>query len=339
LKEFKLVTRRVNEIKPDPEQPRKEFEQEKIENLAKTIKSQGIINPIEIDENNVIITGEMRWRSAKKAGLEELECKLFKDMDKWERLERQTIENLHHNLLTSEERENVITELWNSGRYDTKQQLADILGVNQPNITFLTIGKKMREKHKEKLNFKISSKSLYDISTLPDSYQKNVITKLKKGEIKPSEVQTFVSSVKDMPMDIKTEILKPNSELSLEDAIEISEVQNPEMRKESIKFVKKQKQDQERTKRYITKIAKGETKPYTMVINLDEKFINQSLDLKKKIYIKWHKKNVESYNEHVQKRVVEIIKEIYEFLGIQLEKLGTKKHLIDRKVIEIDIKE
>ena len=252
MKEYKLVIRKIDEIEPDPNQPRKEFDQEKIESLAKTIESQGIINPIEIDESNVIITGEMRWRSAKKIGLKEIECKLFEGMDKWDRLERQTIENLHHNLFTSEERENVITELWKSERYETQEELGNKIGLNQESISMILKAKEIREKNP---NVGFSTGSLYHISRLPDSYQKNVISKLEKGEIRPSEIQAFVSSIKDMPSDIKTEILKINSELTLEEAIDISQVQDPYMRQESINFVKKQKREQERTKNYIIEIA------------------------------------------------------------------------------------
>jgi len=336
MKKFKLVTKKVDEIKPDPDQPRKIFDEDEIENLANSIKSQGIINPVEIDEDSMIITGERRWRASKKAGLEEIQCKVYEGLDSIERLERQTIENLHHNLFTSEEKENVITELWNSGRYETQKDLANVLGMTQSNITMYTIAKKGRKVLGLNSYNDISSQNIYHISRLPKSYQKDVITKIEKGRIKPSEIREFISSVKDMPSDIKTEILKPSSELTLEEAIDISQVQDPEMRKESINFVKKQKKQQEKTKQYVGEIARGEKEPYEEIKedHFDQKIIKQSIDLSKKIYIKWRRRNIESFNSQAQIQVEKIIREIQKFLR---EEWGERTQVIEIKSNEGDI--
>lgn len=63
--------------------------------MAVSIKNKGVINPVEIDENNMIITGEMRWRASKVAGLKTVPCKVLKIDDK-ERFLRQMHENIHH---------------------------------------------------------------------------------------------------------------------------------------------------------------------------------------------------------------------------------------------------
>jgi len=70
----------VEKIKPDPEQPRESFDKEKLKELAQTFKTQGIIQPIEIDENYQIITGERRWRAAKLAGLKKIPCKIVRGL-------------------------------------------------------------------------------------------------------------------------------------------------------------------------------------------------------------------------------------------------------------------
>lgn len=54
-----------NKIKPDPNQPRDEFDEEKVKQIAQTYDVQDIINPIEVDQDNVIVLGERRWRAAK----------------------------------------------------------------------------------------------------------------------------------------------------------------------------------------------------------------------------------------------------------------------------------
>lgn len=66
----------LSHINPNPNQPRKEFDQEAIEELANSIKSLGIIQPItvrKISNNNYqLISGERRFRAAKLAGLENI---------------------------------------------------------------------------------------------------------------------------------------------------------------------------------------------------------------------------------------------------------------------------
>jgi len=69
MTEKTVVMMDVNLIKPDPDQPRKTFNEDDIVATAFTIESQGLINPIEIDENNMIVTGEIRWRASKLAGV------------------------------------------------------------------------------------------------------------------------------------------------------------------------------------------------------------------------------------------------------------------------------
>ena len=90
----------INKIKPDSTQPRKDLTTVDIPELAQTIKSVGIINPIEIDKDYVIVTGEMRWRAAKEAGLKEIPCKII-EVTKDERFLRQFVENTQHARMTA----------------------------------------------------------------------------------------------------------------------------------------------------------------------------------------------------------------------------------------------
>ena len=65
---------RLDRIEPDPEQPRKEFDAEEIANLAGSIRSVGLIQPIAVRydagrDRYVILDGERRWRAAKQAGV------------------------------------------------------------------------------------------------------------------------------------------------------------------------------------------------------------------------------------------------------------------------------
>ena len=101
----------IEKIKSNPEQPRKSFDKEKLKELANTYKNQGVIQPIEIDENYQIITGERRWKAAKLAGLKKIPCKIVKGLTKEQKLERQLIENIHHEPLAEIDKAKAIKKL------------------------------------------------------------------------------------------------------------------------------------------------------------------------------------------------------------------------------------
>jgi ParB family transcriptional regulator, chromosome partitioning protein len=86
----------MNMIKPNENQPRRFFDQEKINLLAESIKEHGIVQPIVLkkdNENYVIVAGERRWRAAKLLGLKEVPAVVMELTDK-EVLEISLIENL-----------------------------------------------------------------------------------------------------------------------------------------------------------------------------------------------------------------------------------------------------
>ncbi len=96
---MQIISVPINKIKPDPNQPRQTLDHDKIGEMAQSIITEGVINPIEIDSKNFIITGELRWRAARVAKLKEVPCKVLKIADT-ERFRRQVIENIHHNTMS-----------------------------------------------------------------------------------------------------------------------------------------------------------------------------------------------------------------------------------------------
>ena len=74
---------KVIEIEPNKEQPRKHFDSESLEDLAKSIKRYGVIQPIIVNKKDnyyMIVAGERRWRASKIAGLTEIPC-IVRDND------------------------------------------------------------------------------------------------------------------------------------------------------------------------------------------------------------------------------------------------------------------
>ena len=91
-----IIEKNIDEIYPDPNQPRKTFHKPYLDGLAGSIKTEGLINPIEIDSTGKIITGEQRWRACKLAGLTKVRCQVNdKEYDEYDRLRHQLAENEH----------------------------------------------------------------------------------------------------------------------------------------------------------------------------------------------------------------------------------------------------
>lgn len=92
-----LKTLKITEVEPNREQPRKTFKQESLEELAESIKTYGIIQPIVVSKRDGyygIVAGERRWRAAKLAGLEEIPAIIRKDDDEQTNREIALIENI-----------------------------------------------------------------------------------------------------------------------------------------------------------------------------------------------------------------------------------------------------
>jgi len=227
----------VDSLKPDTKQPRKTFPTEEIESMAQTIKAQGTINAIEVDENNVIITGEIRWRGAKKAGVRTVPIRRIRHMTPTERLERQLIENLHHYELTSVERENAIYKLWKTGQYKSLRELANVLGYTHTTINAIIEAREFRDRV-GRLPSTTPTSLISETQGLDDQTRVKILEKTTHGEIRrpapQTEIRRAVKVVKEAPEPVKKKFLE--GELPLEKAAEITEIakEAPEPLKKAI---------------------------------------------------------------------------------------------------------
>src|SRR4030043_1287401 len=86
----------IEEVIPNRSQPRKHFDESKLQELAESIKEKGILEPLivrRMDQGYEMIGGERRWRAAQKAGLKEVPI-VVKEVEGREALEISLIENL-----------------------------------------------------------------------------------------------------------------------------------------------------------------------------------------------------------------------------------------------------
>lgn len=121
----KVVMLRIMDIEPNSSQPRKIFDEEKLEALSNSIKEHGVVQPILVTPTNVgtykIVAGERRWRAAKLAEIKEMPC-IIREFDNKEVMELALVENLQREDL------NPIEEA------EGYQQLIDAFGMTQEEI-------------------------------------------------------------------------------------------------------------------------------------------------------------------------------------------------------------
>lgn len=89
-------TLRITELEPNRDQPRKQFNEDALHDLAESIKQHGVLQPILVQKREKyyeIIAGERRWRAAKIAGLKEVPV-IIKDFTEQEIVEVALIENI-----------------------------------------------------------------------------------------------------------------------------------------------------------------------------------------------------------------------------------------------------
>lgn len=123
-------------LRPNPRQPRSEFNQKKLEELADSVKSKGVLIPIIIeqvgDKEFYIIAGERRTRAARMAGLEKVPVQLRK-YDEQEKLEVALIENIQRADLNPIEEATAYYNLIQMGDL-SQDEVAERVGKNRSTV-------------------------------------------------------------------------------------------------------------------------------------------------------------------------------------------------------------
>ncbi len=130
-----IVNLKIIDVEPNKNQPRMNFDDEKIEELANSIKEYGVIQPIIVAKKNnyyQIVAGERRWRAAKKAGLSEIPS-IIRNYTEQKNKEVALIENIQREDLNPIEKAKALKEIIE--KYGlTQQELADKIGISRSGI-------------------------------------------------------------------------------------------------------------------------------------------------------------------------------------------------------------
>jgi len=300
--ELKMI--KLTDIIANPLQPRQEFNREKLQELANSIKEGELLQPIVVRKMNgkwEIVAGERRFKAFQILKEPKIPAVVRDIKDDTEALEKSLIENLQRDDLTSVERENAIMDLWSSKRYKTIEDLAIKLGVSYTNVATAINVKKARDRLS--VTDKISTETLNVTMGLEDEPRKKILKAVEEKKIDTSNVRNVVRKIKEFP----------ESEQQMEILEEFEEQED--MSREIFDGIIEKKKE----------IADGLREPERIIeieTDSDKRLLDDYNDIKRKVF--------EIYSDHIQhlkheenkKEAIGIIKEIVSYLNKQLETLG-----------------
>lgn len=194
----------IENIFRDENQPRKEFDKEKIEELAQSIHKNGLIQPLILtkkeDNHYMLVAGERRWRAAQMANLKTIPSLLLpEDLDKDE---ISLIENIQRENLKISEEAQAYQRLIDKNKY-THEQLSKIVGKSRSHITNL-----LRILSLDSYFFDLLNKGILSmgharalVGKKPEELDEKILEQLSKGKISVRNIEKNKS---------KKNVLEPN---------------------------------------------------------------------------------------------------------------------------------
>ena len=182
----------IENIFRDENQPRKEFDKEKIEELAQSISKNGLIQPLiltkKTDKNYLLVAGERRWRAAQIANLKMIPSLLLpEDLDKDE---ISLIENIQRENLKISEEAQAYQRLIEKNKY-THEELSKIVGKSRSHITNL-----LRILSLDEYFFNLLNKGVISmgharalIGKKPEEIDEGILNRLKEGKISVRDIE------------------------------------------------------------------------------------------------------------------------------------------------------
>ena len=172
----------IDRIQPDPDQPRVEFDEEALGQLADSIRERGQLAPIRVrwsDSHSkwLIISGERRWRAANRAGLKTVDCYFQEQvLSPTQILEEQLIENLLRQDLRPIEEAESFQRLMQVNHWNGKQ-LAMALSISPTRVSRTLALLKLPHEMRVRVDAgELSARAGYEFSKLPEPQLAKVVS-------------------------------------------------------------------------------------------------------------------------------------------------------------------
>jgi len=202
----------LNEISPNPYQPRKVFNDEKLDELAKSIKEHGVFQPIIIKKADIgynIIAGERRYRASQLVGLETIPA-LIVDFNEKQMMEIALLENIQRVDLNPLDEAIALKQIMDFNDY-TQQELADKMGKSRADIAnslrLLSLSENVKQVVREE---KITKGHAKVLSGLDDETLDQVVKEIIDKDLSVRSTEELVKSLKQSkPVKKPKDVISP----------------------------------------------------------------------------------------------------------------------------------
>jgi ParB family chromosome partitioning protein len=212
----------LNLIEPNPNQPRKTFDIDKIQELADSIKEHGLIQPVivkKVEDNYQLIAGERRWRACIELGMDKISA-IVRDLDNKSQTEIALIENIQREDLNPID-EGVAYELLIERYALTQEELSKIVGKSRVYVTNILRLLKLTDKVKEKIKTgEISQGHGKILVGLSENRQYQLLNRIVKEKLSVRELEKIVKNLKNEPAKSKKIPVKEPYILNLEEELQ-----------------------------------------------------------------------------------------------------------------------
>ena len=194
LTEAKTIA--LDRIEPDPDQPRRSFDEARLDELTDSIRKEGVLQPIVVRydgerDRYVIIHGERRFRASRQAGLEAIPA-LVRDVPEHRRLIQQLMENIVRDDLNAVDRARALRLLKEQMDDAPWEDVAAEVGIRRSRLFQLLDTGKLPEPAQEHIRAgTLSEKQSRALQGLPEVYQKALGDAIVERAI-PSQVATRI---------------------------------------------------------------------------------------------------------------------------------------------------
>jgi ParB family chromosome partitioning protein len=224
LKDERYAEVDIEAVVANPLQPRLRFDSTSIEELARSIKETGMLQPILVvaeDDRYRIIVGERRWRAAQKAGLKKIPV-LIRSIPKERQLEVSLVENLHREDLNPLEIAFVFRKMMDELGY-THEDIAERVGKDRTSVTnylrLLSLPRAIQDYLAEN---KISMGQARALVSLEDvKLQAEIARQIVQKNLTVREVERLISRLKKAPAKIKEGSFDPDLKAVEEELIKL----------------------------------------------------------------------------------------------------------------------
>jgi ParB family chromosome partitioning protein len=210
----------VESIVPNPRQPRQSLDPESLQELASSIREQGLVQPLVVTEaagGYQLLVGERRWRAAKLAGLDVVPV-VVRDVSPQQMLELALVENLQREDLNPLETASAYQQLVDEFGL-TQQQVADKVGKSRVTVTnTLRLLKLPTEVKHALLQGQITEGHARSLLRLPSQNdQLRVLKAVLKGALSVRQTEQLVRRLAEEPKQETRPAEKPPELRALED--------------------------------------------------------------------------------------------------------------------------